>query len=77
MKRYADRSGESGIAAYEPGAGFIVIRFKHGGTYRYDGKKPGRRQVAAMKKLAENGEGLATYINRFVRENYGEKLDDP
>jgi hypothetical protein len=76
MKRYADKSGDSGISAYELQEDAIVVKFKHGGIYRYDAETPGRRHVAAMKMLAAAGEGLATYINQHVREDYSEKLAD-
>ncbi len=72
MEQY--RNPESGVDRYEIAADAIVIQFKDGGVYRYDHVAPGRRHVAAMKLLARQGRGLATYINRFVRENYAEKL---
>jgi len=39
-----------------------------------DETKPGAQHVARMKQLAEEGRGLATYINRYVRDNYARKL---
>ena len=76
MKRYADQSGDSGVSGYEIGAKWILVRFRTGGTYRYDFQLPGRGHVEEMKSLAKAGAGLATYINQHVRENYAEKLDD-
>lgn len=75
MQTYGDRGGDSGIAAYELGSGVIVIRFKHGGTYRYDASAPGAKHVRQMQKLARAGRGLNEYINIHVRENFSAKLD--
>jgi hypothetical protein len=71
---YSDRSGASGVAAYALGDDFIDLWFRDGGGYRYDASAPGPKHVDAMKRLAEAGQGLATYVNRHVRENYARKL---
>ena len=75
MEPYLDRSGTSGIAAYEIRDEAIVLRFKQGGTYLYDWSKPGWRHVEAMKLRAKAGRGLTSYVNRHVRENYAARLD--
>ena len=75
MKRYANRSGSSGISAYEILEDAILIRFRHGGTYRYDAHRPGAWALAEMKRLAPSGRGLATFINRYVRDDYADKID--
>ena len=75
MKPYRNRSGKSGVAAYESGEGFIRVRFVHDGTYEYTDTRPGRLHVSNMQTLAEAGIGLSTYISRFVRERYARKLD--
>lgn len=74
MTPYADVSGTSGIVAYEPTHDGIIIRFVGGARYEYNAQKPGPAAVRRMKALAEQGRGLATYIARFVRENYFRKL---
>lgn len=74
MQPYRDSGGDSGIAAYTLGKEFIVIRFTRGGTYRYDATAPGAKHVRAMQRLARAGQGLNTYINQHVRENYAAKL---
>lgn len=74
MKRYKDKSGNSGVAFYEAGDDYIIVRFTGNTTYLYTHQKPGKQHVARMKMLAEAGEGLATYINKFVRENYAKQL---
>ncbi|HVY98398.1 MAG TPA: hypothetical protein VHA35_02775 [Dongiaceae bacterium] len=75
MERYRDLGGNAGIAAYEIQEEAIVIRFKDGGTYLYDGRKPGRHHVEAMKRLARAGRGLTAYVNRHVRGNYAARLE--
>jgi hypothetical protein len=75
MERYSGSSHDSGVVAYEIRADAIVLRFKDGGTYLYDGAKPGWQHVAAMKLRARAGHGLTTYVNRNVRGNYAARLD--
>jgi hypothetical protein len=75
MERYRNRSGNSGIAAYEIRAAAIVLRFNGGGTYLYDRSAPGADHVAAMQRLARAGEGLTTYVNQQVRGKYADRLD--
>ena len=59
---------------YVLGPTFIRVWFEKDGSYEYNDSRPGRDHVEAMKRLAEEGRGLATYINRHVRENYSRKL---
>ena len=75
MKRYHGGDG-SGVAAYACGPGWILVRFHRGGTYRYDGRHPGALHVLEMQRLAEAGEGLNTYINQHVREDYAARVDE-
>lgn len=74
MERYLDVSGTSGIVAYEIGPDFIHVKFRAGGTYVYDGTAPGTAHVTRMKELAIAGQGLGTYISKYVRGNYARKL---
>jgi hypothetical protein len=75
MQRYFSRSGDSGVEAYEIRAEAIMLRFKDGRNYLYDYSAPGHDHVEAMKLLARAGEGLTTYVNQHVRENYAKRLD--
>lgn len=68
MKRYFNSS--SGIAAYEVGPDYIVVKFKTGSTYRYSYAKAGNNHVETMKRLARRGRGLNSYINRYVKHLY-------
>jgi hypothetical protein len=73
VKPYGNKSGGSGIVAYEIEPAAIILRFTKG-TYRYTYEKPGQFEVEKMKRLAEAGKGLASYISRFVGERYADKL---
>jgi hypothetical protein len=73
-KPYKDRSGNSGVRFYAIGPTFICVWFDDGRGYEYNNTKAGKRHVDEMKRLAEEGRGLATYINQHVRGNYVRKL---
>ena len=75
MTPYRNRSGQSGVSAFQLLDNAIVVRFIDGSTYRYGVERPGRHHVGRMKSLAMAGRGLATYINRYVREKYEERID--
>ena len=74
MQRYTNRSGESGVLAYELGHDWIIVKFAEGAVYRYDAERPGAAFVAEMKRLAERGQGLSGYISRAVQKNFAKKL---
>ena len=74
MQPYKDIDGDSGVAAHEIGPDSITVQFLKGGTYLYDGSKPGAHHVAEMQRLAQAGDGLNAYINKFVRKEYAAKL---
>ena len=73
MTPYKDRSGKSGVLAYEIGDEAIAVQFRDGVTYRYTHASAGWQEVETMKLLAAQGRGLATYINRHVFDRYEEK----
>lgn len=74
MQRYANRSGSSGVRAFELGPGWILVEFTEGSVYRYDAQTPGAPVVAEMQRLARAGEGLSTYISRQVQGRFARKL---
>lgn len=74
MRRYGNRHGGSGIVAWEASDDELRVKFRSGEVYVYDADHPGRAHVEAMKRLAERGEGLTSYISRHVREDYARKL---
>lgn len=73
MKRYRDLSGQSGVVAYDMSDDAITVKFRDGDVYRYDYAATGQREVEEMKRLAVAGQGLATYISRFVKDRYARK----
>ena len=74
LKRYASRSGGSGIVAHAAGPAGMAVEFVDGSVYVYDTDCSGEEAVAEMKRLAKAGEGLLTYISRLVRDRYTQKL---
>ena len=72
MKRYGNRHGNSGIAAYEEGDDFIRIRFTSGSVYPYTYNSAGEDDIEEMKELAKEGEGLTRFINDF-RPGYAKR----
>jgi len=66
-------AGSSGVAAYETGPDFIRVKFWHGATYEYDHATTGQFHVERMKMLARSGEGLATFISKFVKAAYARR----
>ncbi|WP_027214279.1 hypothetical protein [Burkholderia sp. WSM2232] len=78
MQRYGNRSGKSGVVAYEIGENFVAARFHSGTTYWYTERSVGKTHVAALRRLAKRGEGLGTYISQHpeVRDGY-ERKDPP
>jgi len=75
MKRYANRSGTSGVSFYDDGQDFIKVQFGEfdDWIYVYDHVRPGIAEVAHMKALAATGRGLSTYISQHVRDRYRRK----
>lgn len=74
MQSYQN-AGNSGVQLFEVGSDFIILEYGDSTRYLYNYIRPGKHHVQSMIKLAENGSGLATYINKYVRENYFEKLN--
>ena len=72
MKRYGNRHGNSGIAAYEMGSKFISLRFTSGSVYLYTYDSAGEDDIEEMKELAKEGEGLTRFINDF-RPGYAKR----
>lgn len=73
MERYANRGGSSNIFGYEIEPSAITVRFNDGATYLYTGQSAGAANVEQMKQLATAGQGLNSFINRVVRNQYESK----
>jgi hypothetical protein len=74
MQPYQAANGQSGVTAFKIEPGAITLRFRNDGTYRYDATRPGPAHVAEMQRLARQGKGLNTYVNKYVRKDYAKKL---
>lgn len=56
------------------GKRFIILEFGDGEQYLYNDEKPGKIHVDRMIALACKRNELNTYINKYVRDNYSQKL---
>ncbi|WP_445735314.1 hypothetical protein [Mariniflexile sp.] len=71
MERYRNSGGDSGVSSYEIGFDYIIVKFSGTArTYRYSHRKAGQNHVENLKRLAQNGSGLNSYINQFVKFKY-------
>jgi hypothetical protein len=74
MRRYDDVDGDSWISAYQVRPDSIVVQYRDGATYIYSHQSAGIAAIETMKRLAASGEHLYSFINKFVREAWAEKL---
>ncbi|UUZ51746.1 hypothetical protein LP420_20620 [Massilia sp. B-10] len=70
MRRYLRLAGESGVVAYAIAPDAIDVQFVDGQVYTYSYASTGRERVEAMKRLAQTGRGLSTYISQHVGSDY-------
>ncbi|MCI1679568.1 MAG: hypothetical protein LKK36_11870 [Ewingella americana] len=73
MQPYANKSGKSGIVAYEITADSITVQFRDGWKYVYNTVTPGAAVLAQLKSLAQAGRGLNSYISGTVKKNFSNK----
>lgn len=64
MKEYANNGRDSGIVAYEYDDNSILVKFHDGWIYEYRRASIGNDAYDTMIRLADEGEGLNSYINR-------------
>ena len=74
MERYKNLGGNSGVYAYEIGSNSITVQFSTGAVYLYTNRSAGSANIERMKALAVAGEGLNSYIMRYVKKGYESKL---
>jgi len=68
---YKNKNGNSNVLFYEIGNDFIDVQFN--GTekkYTYSYRSAGKENIETMKKLAKDGAGLNSFINRVVKYLY-------
>jgi hypothetical protein len=53
---------------------FIKVEFTSGAIYLYTYDSTGMQDIERMKELAVAGEGLNSYISKYVRKRYASKL---
>jgi hypothetical protein len=70
MRRYRRLAGESGVVAYAIAPTAIEVQFVDGHVYTYSYASTGRARVEDMKRLAQAGQGLSTYISQHVGSDY-------
>lgn len=71
MKRYGNKNGNAGVVAYETGQDFIKLMFRdRAEVYTYSDRSAGKSNIERMKRLAQSGEGLTTFVTRNVHDKY-------
>ncbi|MFI5163011.1 MAG: hypothetical protein ACHQHN_17150 [Sphingobacteriales bacterium] len=74
MERYANRSGNSGVAGCQIGSDYIWVQFTSGAIYEYTYASAGTGNIETMKSLAIAGHGLCSFIKRNVNEDYSRQI---
>jgi hypothetical protein len=62
MKKYKNITGRSGVTGYDYGEAWIDVRWSNQ-IYRYEVERVGAQHLEEMKRLADAGSGLSTYIS--------------
>lgn len=78
MTDYKNLGGDSNVLGFDLLPNAIVVKFKTKNkdgcdTYLYSFSSAGQLNIEQMKKLAENGQGLNSFINRNVKKLYENK----
>ncbi|TCQ14632.1 hypothetical protein [Rhizobium sp. PP-CC-3G-465] len=75
MPAYRDFDGDSGVIFYRYGGDWIEVEFQSGiqRYYTYTYSSAGAGHVDQMKRLADAGDGLNSYINKNVAKRYAAK----
>jgi hypothetical protein len=76
MRPYQNRSGDAGVVAYDYGPDWIRLKFARGHTYEYTAGNVGPADLETMKRLADSGDGLTTFINQHpsVKNGYSRRI---
>jgi len=73
METYKNLGGDSGVSSFEIGSDYIEVEFDDGAIYLYTYESAGEYNIEEMKKIANSGEGLNSFINKYVRKKYASK----
>lgn len=75
MPAYRDLDGDSGVVSYRYGADWIEVEFDRGPQrcYTFTYASAGAGHIEQMKRFADAGEGLNSYINKNVAKRYESK----
>jgi hypothetical protein len=66
MRIYKNESGKSAVKAYDYGEDWIRIQFENGKIYTYTDDSSSVLKIEQMKKLADLGLGLYTFLVKFT-----------
>lgn len=68
---YKDIDGDSDVYQYEIGPDYISVKFNDNQKiYKYSYATAGKYHVENMKRLAEHGYGLNSYIMNYCKHSY-------
>ncbi len=70
LKPYKNIDRDSNVDSYEYGSDYIKVKFFDGSIYTYSYNKAGVKNVEEMKRLADSGDGLNSYIMLYCRKLY-------
>lgn len=75
MAIYKNLDGDSNIVRYEYGPDWIKVEFRSGRDriYLYTYASAGEVNIKEMKRLADLGDGLNSFIMRNVKDDYSSK----
>ena len=75
MQRYKNLTGQSNVNAFQILDNGIIVQFNDHSQYTYQSTRVGMNNMTEMKRLAVNGQGLNSFINRTptVRNGYSQR----
>lgn len=73
VRIYKNLDGDSGIVRFDYGSDWIEIEFRGGSLYRYTNASAGSGNIDEMKRLADLGDGLNSFIMRNAKNSYASK----
>lgn len=72
MQPYQNSNGSSNIESYEIGDNYLKVGFSNGDIYVYTNDSAGEEIVDQMKGMAQSGNGLNGFINKYAKNSYAE-----